>query len=234
MFTRKRKVGARRFTPRKRQRRVIGFEQPRQRRRRRATIGMVHDAELKFIDSDKDSTTVAGTGEITTSLNLIVQGITEVTRLGRKVVVKSIGLHIALDLGAVIDQSDIPSGDILRVMCFQDKQCNGANAAVLDILETTTWNSFRNLTNSKRFRILMDTHYAINRRVAMTDGTNTSQSPVVVLNLKKRFFNLNVPLEFTAETGAIGELTTNNFALLYISKNGVVNVQTHVRVRFIG
>ncbi len=190
--------------------------------------------ELKFHDKDSDSTTIASGGEITTSLNLIAQNTTESTRIGRAILIKKIQLNILIDLAAAADQADIPNGDILRIMLFVDTQTNGANAAVTDILESATFNSYRNLANSHRFVVLMDQCWPMNRIVASTDGTNTASSPLINKNLIKKFFSVNIPVEFDSTAGAITEMRTNNVALLYITRNDLVNVQVHSRVRFTG
>ena len=59
----------------------------------------------------------------------------------------------------------------MRVMLYHDKQANGATAAVLDILESADYQSFNNLVNSGRFRILMDRTYAMNYLTLASGGT---------------------------------------------------------------
>ncbi len=229
MTTRKRRYGYGRtwkVLPRKK-RRYVGSYIPR-------PIIIRAPGESKFFDSDKDDGVVAATGAITTSLNLVVQGIAESQRIGRKITITKIHCTFSVFLPAESDKADISTGDIVRVMLYCDKQANGADANVTDLLETATFFSYRNLTNSKRFQILFDKYYTINRRVAMTDGTNTSASPRVEHSAQKVNRNLNIPIEFSANTGAITEITTNNIGLLYISKQGAAGIDTTCRIRYTG
>ncbi len=190
--------------------------------------------ESKFLDSDKDDAVVASGGAITTSVNLVAQNATESGRIGRKITITKIQLAISLSLPISQDDADIPSGDVCRVICYIDKQTNGADATVTDILETGEYDSFRNLANATRFQFLMDQTWPLNRQVAMTDGTNTSGGPNVVRNLVRKYFNVRIPIEFNSTTGAITEIRTNNVALLYITKNGLTALSNKVRIRYTG
>ncbi len=190
--------------------------------------------ENKFKDSAKDDAVIAANGAITTSLNLVAQNVTEQGRIGRKITITKIQCSFSIFLAAEADVADLGTGDVVRIMLFVDKQCNGADTTVGTILENTEFDSYRNLASVTRFRILFDKTYAINRRVAMTDGTNTGASPLCVLNLVRINRNVNIPIEFDSTTGAITEVRTNNVGLLYISKHGVAGIDTKCRIRYSG
>lgn len=190
--------------------------------------------ESKFLDSTKDQATVSQTGNITTSINLIPQGNTESTRVGRKVILTKVNATFTVNLDQEQDQADIGGGDIVRVIIYCDKQANGAVPVVLDILETAVYDSYRNLANATRFKILHDRMITINRRVAVIDGTNTSTSPLVFASPWKVNLNMRTPLEFNSTAGAITELTTNNLGFLYIARNATAGIASNVRIRFTG
>ncbi len=228
MTTRKRKLFVLEDLPmgiRKKRRR-------RQRVRRRRVPRIAVTKENKFFDSDKDDAAVATGGAITTSIHLVPQNVTESGRIGRKITITKIMLSFSTFLPIAQDDADIPTGDVLRVILFLDTQANGANAAVTDLLESAEFDAYRNLANGGRFTFLMDQPYVMNRRVAMTDGTNTSASPNVTSTLIRKYFTVRIPVEFDAATGAITEIRTNNVSLLYISKNGVIGITTKVRIRY--
>ncbi len=192
----------------------------------------VQNGELKFHDVDLDDAIVATGGSITASINLIAQNITESGRIGRKVTIRKIQWRYDIDLPAEQDQADIGQGDIVRVIMYVDKQTNGATAAVTDVLESADYQAFRNLTNTGRFRILLDRTHNLNRIVAVTDGTNTSNSPEIVKGTFKMFKTVNIPLEFTAETGAITEIRSQNLGVLLISREGQAGFESKIRLRF--
>ncbi len=187
--------------------------------------------ELKFHDVAVDDAVVPTAGAILDSINLIPQGVTEKTRVGRKCVIRSINWRFNYSLPAQADQADIGTGETIRIIMFLDKQCNGATATVLGILETADYQSFNNLANKGRFRTLMDRTYPLNRINSVTDGASTSSS--ALLTYCDTFFKkVNIPIEFDNTTGAITEIRSNNVGVLFITQAGVAGFNSNVRVRF--
>lgn len=116
----------------------------------------------------------------------------------------------------------------VRVILFMDKQCNGATAAVTDILKTASMVSFRNMDQVDRFVILKDKVYSTSNLT--TNSLHTSAGAVYYSISKK----CNEPVHFSSTTGAITEIRSNNFGLLYISDDATTNVALgNVRVKFI-
>ncbi len=172
--------------------------------------------ELKFHDVDLDDAVIAQNIQITPSINLIAQGVTESTRVGRKCTVKSINWHYNLMLPNV---GNVGAADVVRVVLYVDKQCNGATATATGIFESDDYQSFRNLANSGRFQVLMDRTHAIGRKSAAGNGTaNDAPSEEFQYSFYKR---CNIPLEFDNTTGAITEIRSNNIGVALISKSGV-------------
>lgn len=190
--------------------------------------------EYKFHDRVNTDAVVSLTGDILTSVVLIAQGTGESQRVGRKLVITSISMRWLIGLNEVTNAGDVPEGDICRIIVFMDRQSNGAEAAVLDILETAAVLSYRNLSKTGRFQILYDKIHTLNRMVAVTDGTNTSTTPETerYLTWHKK---CRIPVEFNDVNGVISELTTNNISSLYISQHAKCGVhEQQTRVRFIG
>ncbi len=188
--------------------------------------------ELKFHDIDVDDATIAAGGTIqnTGSINLIAQGVTESTRVGRKCVIRSIGWRYTLEK---VSTTTLTSGDeTVRVIMYLDKQCNGATAAVTDILDTDDYHSFNNLGNSGRFRTLLDrTHTLNNPSLTVLAGPNYAYGTTSV---ERSFFKkVEIPLEFSSTVGAITEIRSNNIGVLLLSKTGsLVNFNSTIRLRF--
>lgn len=187
--------------------------------------------ELKFFDVDADNTTITAGGEISGSLNLIAQGATESNRIGRKCVLRSIAMRGAIVLTGVADGAALRGGDIVRVLVYLDRQCNGAVATVTDILETASFRSFNNLANKSRFRTLMDLTTQINIKAA--SGTAASNDLPEVTKHIQWFKKVNLPLEFSGATGAITEIRSNNIGVLSISRAGdTTDLLLRFRMRF--
>ncbi len=185
--------------------------------------------ELKFHDLDIDDATIASNGTIAqVSCNLIAQGVTEVQRIGRKCILRSVNWRFNIRLPEVASTS--ATADTVRVMLYLDKQANGATAAVTDILESDNYQSFNNLANKSRFRTLMDRTYEINQEAGSGDGTANDGHR---FNMNDSLYKkVNVPVEFDAGTGAITEIRSNNIGVLLLSKNGLCVFESKMRVRF--
>lgn len=190
--------------------------------------------ELKFFDGTRNDADILTTGIIKPSLNLIVQGTGESQRIGRKVVIRKIDLRITAELKDVFQQNDIPKGDILRVILFVDKQANGANAVVTDILETAEINSYRNLSQVNRFKILYNGYFTLNRLGTSKDDDFKSASPVYLLPTTKVHRDVNIEVEFSGTAGTISEVTSSNVGILFITEGNRAEVRVKFRIRYFG
>jgi len=187
------------------------------------------NGELKFFDT-AISFTIDATGEVpaTGQLNLIPQGDTESTRVGRKCTVKSIEWWLNMQY----NPSAANVEDLTKIAIVQDKQANGAAAtAALVYTSTNLPTAPRNLENEPRFRVLKEIVQVWNAQA----GVAGAYAPVqkYVHGRKK----VNIPLIFdsTATTGAIGTIRTNNIFLLAGtggSSDDLVNVNGNVRIRY--
>lgn len=192
------------------------------------------NAELKFHDVDIDDAVIDAGGTILNAgtINIIPQGVTEKQRIGRKCVIKEIHWRYQLVLPEVVDAASPAPPDTVRLILFLDQQCNKLTAAVLDILESADYQSWRNLVNSGRFRVLLDKTFALNfETLTSTQNADTFDHAAVT---KSYVFNklCNIPLEFNAELGVLTEICCNNLAVLAISQNGVAALNSKIRLRF--
>lgn len=184
-------------------------------------------SELKFFDTTL-SFTIDLTGEVpaTGQLVLIPQGVTESTRVGRKCVIKSIQLRgqVRYTPGAGTNADAI--GFVYLVL---DKQCNGAAAAVTDVLTSNVLpTALINLSNSERFVIIKRFKWVFNS----TSGVSTAFGPSA--KVFDYFKKCNIPIEFSSTTGAIGEIRSNNLFLLAGAtiEDDTITVSGTCRVRF--
>ncbi len=213
---------------------------PRTRRRRRAPrvftpfrgrYAKRFEGELKFHDVDLDDATITTAGAVTDSINLIPQGVTEITRVGRKCTITRINWHFNIILPEVDDITDPSPGDIVRVIMYLDKQANGAAATALGILETDDYQSFNNLANSGRFRILMDRNYSI-QYASLASATAGNVSSAAAYIQDSFYKKCNIPLEFDSTTGAVTEIRSNNLGVMLITREGAAGFFSKIRLRF--
>lgn len=193
----------------------------------------VANGEMKFHDVDVDDAAIAQNGTIQNagSVNLIGQGVTESTRIGRKCTIQQIGYRFQMTMSTQAAITN--SADTVRVILYEDKQCNGATAAITDILQTDDFQSFNNLNNKSRFRTLMDRTYDLNAGAGAGNGTANDTGPV---ELHDSFYaKVNIPLEISGTDASpdITTIRTNNLGVLLLSKNGGVTVfESKLRLRF--
>ncbi len=186
--------------------------------------------ELKFFDLDIDDAVVTAAGTIAEdSCCGIAEGTGEQNRIGRMCDVKSINwkYKIALPASAVVGREDT-----VRVILYLDRQANGATAAVTDILESDDFQSFNNLSNSRRFMTLMDRQHTLMSAAGAGDGTTNDSGPVSITG--SLYKAVNVLLEYSNTTGAITELRSNNIGVLLISESGICSFESKMRLRFTG
>lgn len=189
--------------------------------------------ELKFFDVSLNSSgSVATSGEVANSINTIAQGTGEKERIGRKCTIRRIHWKCYLSLASQESGSSALSGDMVRCIFYMDKQCNGAAASVTDVLETATWNSFRNLSNSGRFNILYDKTHTINYGGITSEGSGVVTQPYTIKPEITFNKEVNIPLEFSSTTGAISEVRSNNIGVIFISSNDQGIIQSKFRLRF--
>jgi len=188
------------------------------------------DQERKFHDLDVDDAVVA-TGGTVTHLNVIAQGVTEATRVGRKCTITHIGWRYTVRLPETVQQASPTAGDTVRLMLILDKQANGAIPSVTDVLESAEYQSFNNLANKGRFRVLMDRTIDINYLVMASDAASKYDQGQVEQS-DSFYKKCNITIEYDSTTGAITEVRSNNLLLLAISSQGTASFVSKLRLRF--
>lgn len=179
--------------------------------------------EKKNIDVSQSAGTSFPFGTSTavvTLLNGIAQGVTALTRLGRRIHMKSLYIRYHVAMGPTSTGSSP-----LRLLVVYDKQPNAASPAAVDILTADNISSPNNLSNSRRFVTIFDD-------VIECIGTGGPQADYQVLYKK-----LNLDVEFnTGSTGTISDITTGSLIMLTYT-NGNIGVASpigniYTRVRF--
>ncbi len=194
--------------------------------RRRAISG-----EIKFHDVDLDDAVIAAGCNVTPTINIIAQGVTESERVGRKCTITQIQWRWRCFLPEQDAVADPAMADGVRMIVFQDKQANGATAVNTDILETNDWQSFRNLANVGRFNILFDHNLTLNYLTLASDGAGLVSSASV--HAEGTFFKVcDIPLEFNAAAGTIDEVRSNNIGVMLCGSNGIMGFDSKFRLRF--
>ncbi len=192
--------------------------------------------ELKFHDVDVDQTGAnlsAGVILNTSSINLIPQNATESGRIGRKCVIRSIGWRAVCKYTVAAGAGGASAENVRFIMAI-DKQCNGAAPLVTDLLESANYQSFNQLANKSRFRVLYDKTMSIFPPSAAGDGAANDFG--VAIRPFKFFKKCSIPLEFdnTLTTGAITTIRSNNIFIIMITEgtSSITTLDSKIRLRF--
>lgn len=189
-----------------------------------SVTGDVYYDELKFFDKTLGNTIVTTGGIVEATVNDVVQGVASDDRVGRKCTIRILDVRGQLTLPETTDRAD--TADRVRLVWFVDKQCNGVIATVLELLETASLDSFRNMPNEGRFDFLSDCTYDLNA---------TCGGPLAFGKLIKGFeFNceMTLPIEFQGNSGLLETIRSNNIGFLMISRLGLASLTWHSRIRF--
>lgn len=186
--------------------------------------------EKKFVDTDFSDGTLASTMTFYNPM-VIAQGDKENERVGRKVTLRS--LHIRGWIYLLNATNVTNTGNLFRMRIVVDTQCNGAQFAATDLLESDTINSFSNLANRSRFRVLADKVMSFSAHGGTATGAAYTFGEVMKpINMNLR---LNIPIEFdnSATTGAITTVRSNYLCIVMQSLTGeILSVGFTTRVRY--
>jgi hypothetical protein len=185
--------------------------------------------EKKFHDVDVDDATISAAMTIN-NLTVIPEGNGESERIGRKITITNIYWRYALELNSKTAIAD--TSDIVKVMLVQDTQTNGAQFAATDLLETDEWKSFRNLANSKRFRVLYSESFAMQIQGATPTGAAYATGEDVKIVEGSRKCNITIEYDNSASTGAIATVKSNNLYWVTQSRKGVTPGHGNIRLRY--
>lgn len=152
-----------------------------------------------------------------TEINVASQGTTAETRIGRKIVCKSLLFRWSWSLGATST-----GGSPLRILVIYDKQTNAAVPAITQVLALNDYLSPMNLANSERFVILKN---LVTEPVSLQNNFSISGSFFIPMALETVFNDTNAGTIGDIQTGAIffmvaqdSELGTGNGVFSYNSR----------------
>ncbi len=190
----------------------------------------LNQVELKFFDANVDDAAVSNAGTVQGQVFTVPQDDTQSGRHGRKINLTS--FHIRGIIGLASTATIASGSDTCRIMVIWDKQANGALPAVGDVLAATNWESFPNLEERRRFKILADRFVSMPCQGAAGNGTANDTCPT------EKYFSIykkvNIPIEYndSAATGVISTISSNNIVVLYISRLGFVSIEACCRTRY--
>ena len=173
--------------------------------------------ERKNIDDSSAKWTTAVTTWTISVLNDVAQGSSAITRIGRKILMKSI----------LVQGSLTNSNAFGRILIVYDRQPNGALPAATDVLTSNTMMAVQNLDNRDRFIILADIFpYAQDESLA----GEINGAPMCY----KRYIKCNLETVYGGNAGTIADINSGSIIMMTNCNGGTVANESGIqRIRFV-
>lgn len=186
-------------------------------------------SERKYFDADRTSTAITSSAADWTgqeydpaTLNTLfcpVQGTAFNERVGRKVYVKSLRIKGTFSIAAQANQTAGDNANVLRWLCYIDRQTNGTQAQGEDVLSSGAGSNavdmFQNAANFGRFRILTDRKIIMENQAISFDGTNIEQQGISKPFFYAKTFNPPMVVHFNATNGGtVADIVDNSFHII--------------------
>lgn len=202
--------------------------------------------EKKFLDTKSTVTAfpvvwtrLNPTGGSTACLSMPAIGDTEISRDGRTFLMHSIFVRMTITFAATEGATAPINSPSYRVCLVLDQQTNNTaivGTLVMDANAGRDEDSFRNLQNSKRFRVLGDTEHQIFHVFQLNEGAsdlyaNGTMQQTVRFN---HVFKEPVKVRCTGTTADVASCSDNSLALIGIASTTTISYTYETRMRFIG
>lgn len=173
--------------------------------------------EVKELTAVNQTLTVAigGAGGVNGFGPYMSQGTADGTRVGEKITVRSLSIHLNVALGAL--EAD---GTSLRILIIIDRDPAGADCAFTDVLVSDDLLSSYNRegANRGRFQILTDKTVSFDAQQGKWNG---------------RFFKkLNIPVRYSGNAGTVADVTKNHFLMLACARDNAAAITLDWGMRF--
>jgi len=141
-------------------------------------------------------------------------------RIGRQIHIHKVKVNGFIHCPSQADQTAMDHGAIARIMLVQDKQTNATqmdgNLLMTDMNNAIdNINSFQNVDNFGRFKVLKDKFIPLNTQCASYDGTNIEQAGLVRRFKFSHRFRTPVCVHFNATNGgSVADIVDNSFHII--------------------
>lgn len=184
---------------------------------------LIYAKEKKYDDLNITFVPIPAAGVTSSVLPIVDQGSGETQRVGRKIYVQSIRVKGFLELIA----ATLSDHDLVYVSLILDRQNNNAtaNPTFGEVFTEAAPEALLNLDNSGRFKILKSWYLGMN-----ADATDVNK--YVPIDWYHEFGGQGLMFQYTGTGGGRDDLVDNNLFLKAVTKQGAVNLDVNIRIRF--
>lgn len=193
-------------------------------------VGLLPMTEIKYTDQFLNAGTVTASTDwtgteldpaTTNCLFAPAPGTAINQRVGRRVNMKSLKIRGFVNVPAQTNQTVADDGANVRLVVYQDKQTNGAQAQGEDVLTTASAaavvanSAFMNLANLGKFKVWKDKIITLSSPSLTYDGTNVEQSGIIKPFKIFIKFTKPIPVHFNATGGStVADIVDNSFHVI--------------------
>jgi len=186
-------------------------------------------ASVDWTGTEMDPTTTQEPAPVANPLGLfqptIGSGVNQ--RIGKSCKVLGLKINGLINVPQQTNAVDTDAGLTCRVILYQDMQTNSTQAQGEQLMTDPTTNSgaasvntFQNINNFGRFRVLKDKHYTFPPVTLTYDGTNMEQSGMVkTFKMKKKFKNPIIVRFNATNGGTVADVVDNSFHVIASCNN---------------
>lgn len=201
-------------------------------------------------------TSISLGGYIEETLNLVPKGANEISRIGKKILVKKLEIRgiISLLASEAYTAHDTKNGDVLAIDVVLDKHCNGTAATLIGtggVYSSLTPFGFEHMVEKKRYKFLYRDYFCIQQPVSTWSNVYSyyeippTVPPTQHIETEAKYLsgigwrclhielnNLNIEMIFSDEAGLVGiePIMSNNILMTFRSYTGLSEI-TELRSR---
>lgn len=187
--------------------------------------------EMKFLDTQSLNNAAATTG-VVVSMNTLAQGLTNITRIGNKIQIKSVAVRGQYQTATQAIDTSQPNSMVWSIVLDKEPEA----AAIASVNQIYTGNDvldFNNINESDRF-VILATGDANWPGQGQLSGVGAFTQPTGITGMFQRFVKCDIATKYTGTTAAQSTFGTNQLLFVLRWKNADANHLTDVfmRIRF--
>lgn len=180
---------------------------------------LLKDVEWKHVDTSTTATLPASSGGDIIPLNLTAQGLDDNDRIGKEIRTQNLAFrfHCYSNASAGINH--------VRLIIFRDRSSDGTAPTTVEVLDTNSCKSFRNLKYTDRFKVYYDKTFKLSSASSIDASDQT--------NYIAKFFRMGFRTGYTGTTAVQSAIDEGALYAMVLGSLGTnmsgYNLDTRVR-----
>lgn len=164
-------------------------------------------------------------------LSQIAEGTSSGSRTGNTIQLKNLTVKLDVTPNSTVAQS-APRSSAIRILIFIDKQTNGLQCGLTDVLTTQEITSMRNMNNTSRFHIIHDQVHVINPGVRNFYNSSTQYVYGARKYIQINLCKLNTKITYSGSTSNYSDQKGNSLQIYILKVDPKVTVTGTTRLKW--